>query len=101
MREKQNKSKTRLKVVEHKLEVVEENVEAKIDLSCCALEARVDEKLVELTSSVEDRIKPLSELTHNSIVEAADTYMGEEKDKEKRRLNVIVHTVAESTSDDG
>ena len=69
-----------LKVVEHKLEVVEENVEAKIDVSCCALEARVDEKLAELTSSVEDRIKPLGELTQNSIVEAVDTYLGEAVD---------------------
>ena len=90
-----------LKVVEHKLEVVEENVEAKIDVSCCALEARVDEKFAELTSSVEDRIKPLGELTHNSIVEAVDTYMEEEKDKEKSRLSVTVYNVPESKSDEG
>ena len=37
VREKQNKFETRLKLVEHKLEVVEENVEAKIDVNCCAL----------------------------------------------------------------
>ena len=80
MREKQ--TKTKLKVVEHKLEVVEENIEFKIDVSC-ALEAKVDEKLAEVTSNVEDRIKPLIELTQNSIVEAMDTYVGEDKDKEK------------------
>ena len=98
-----SKLETRLKIVEHKLEVVEENVEAKIDVSCCALEARVEEKLVELTSSVEDRIKPLSELTHKSIVDAVDTYIVVEKDKEERRLNVIVHNnnVPESTFDEG
>ena len=50
VREKQRKFETRLKLVEHKLEVVEENVEVKIDVSYCALEVRVDEKLAELTS---------------------------------------------------
>ena len=89
--------------------MVEENVEAKIYVSCCALEVRVDEKLAELTSSVEVIIKPLGELIHNSIVEAVDTYivetvetyLGEEKDKEKSCLKVTVHNVPESTSDQG
>ena len=80
--------------------MVEENVEAKIDVSCCVLEVRVVEKLAELTSSVEVIIKPLSELTHNSIVETVDTYLGEKKGKEKRRLKVTVHNVPESTSDE-
>jgi len=37
----------------------------------------------------------------NNIQEVVATYLNEEKEKQKRRLNIIIHNTPESTSEDG
>jgi len=55
----------------------------------------------ERMNSENSTIAPVSPEVNNHIASKISDYINEEKEKAKRRLNVIIHNVPESTSEDG
>ena len=88
----EDENTTKLQSVENKLSEKINNIEAKLlDLHNAVKETHITDRLQESTS-IEEPKKQFSSFM--------SSFMNEEKEKDKRRLNLIIHNIVESTDVD-
>jgi len=87
----------RLDAVEHKITEVIKSIESQLGKHHKSL----SDAIAEQPTNISKPSSPPSQISEDTVVNIAASITSEQKEKEKRHLNIIVHNVEESSAEDG
>ena len=92
------KSVSEIQLTESKLNEIMKNVETQLEKHQKAISSLINDHKAALGSNPPSRVSPITE---ESVANIAVSINAEQKEKEKRQLNIIVHNLEESSASEG
>ena len=90
----------RLKLIEEKLSKIPDNLSDHLS-QCSLLQPIQDMQIQDPQSSIQNTSNSISDISPNKISSAVVSLLNDEKEREKRCMNIIIHNLPESTAKTG